>query len=164
MFCHLVITLQMLRPENGTKRHKGLPLQFYARGDALWLNLVGPPPQVSGYFLKRRFFCVRFQKTKTQRNMIASLTEHALYDVWHHCIRKTLFSSVHTNDKPAIQKKAPLWGPFSKTWVSGAGKRCLRVDKVSKRRKKLRLHIYSDTCRRDLNSLWDNSYCCAITQ
>ena len=40
--------------------------------------------------------------------MIASLTEHALYVVLHHCIRKTLFSSVHTNDKPAIQKKAPL--------------------------------------------------------
>ena len=100
-------------------------------------------------FLKTDIFFSPFSKKKTnkptnsrphknvkQRNIIASLTEHALYDVWHHCIRKPLFSSVHTNDKPAIQKKAPLWGTFSKTWVSDAWKPCSRVDKMLKRRKK----------------------------
>ena len=93
-------------------------------------------------FLKKTTNNTRPHKNVKERNMIASLTEHALYDVWHHCIRKTLFSFVHTNDTPAIQKKAPLWGPFSKIWVSGAWKRCSRIDKMLKRRKKISVFIY----------------------
>ena len=54
--------------------------------------------------------------------MIASLTEHALYVVLHHCIRKTLFSSVHTNNKPAIQKTSSTLG----TVIENLGFGCLK--------------------------------------
>ena len=49
-------------------------------------------------------------------NTLPPLTGHALYDVWHHRIRKPLFLSFHT--KTIIQRfqKNSLWWPFSETY------------------------------------------------
>ena len=94
-----------------------------------------PCPRLSEYFYKRRRF-LRFQKTLVFTdsvfeslssvhinggNTIASLTGHALYDVWYHRTRIPPFSSVHENNKLAFSKKLHSGDRF-------AGKRPLRVD------------------------------------
>lgn len=82
------------------------------------------------------------------KRTLASLTEHALYDVSHHRSQKPLFQSVHTKTSISRFQKSPLRPPFSKpaflvpeTSVSG-------VDGRLKRKKKFR--FYPDTYGRGL--------------
>ena len=49
-------------------------------------------------------------------NTIAPVTGHALYDVWHHRIRKPPFLPFHTKTISWPFQKNSLWRPFSETY------------------------------------------------
>ena len=52
---------------------------------------------------------------KNDGNTIVCSTGHALHDVWHHLIRKSPFSSVHTKTIVWWRfQKSPLWEAFGK--------------------------------------------------
>ena len=52
------------------------------------------------------------RKHQNSGNTVAYLTEHVLYDVWHHHIRKPSFSFVHTKTINWRFLETRLWGPF----------------------------------------------------
>ena len=53
-----------------------------------------------------------FPPVHTKGNMIACLTGNALFNVWHHRIRKPPFSSVHTKTINRRFQKSPHWRAF----------------------------------------------------
>ena len=67
----------------------------------------------------RTVYLNRFRpSTRTRKNdgnTIACSTGYALHDVWHHLIRKSSFSSVHTKKIVWWRfQKSPIWETFGK--------------------------------------------------
>ena len=90
------------------------------------ITIVGlrPCPHLSEFVLNGSVFDSLSFVDINDGKTIASLTGHALYDVWHHLIGKPLYL---TTISWRFQKNSTL-GPFSKTCAYGAGKRPLRVE------------------------------------
>ena len=116
-----------------------------------WLE-IRPRPQVSPNFLTRRFF-LRFRPHKTLKRwkglstITPSLTGHALYDVWHHRIRKLPFSCVHGKRQARVFniEKSPLWRVF---WQKAFSVTVNNVWTISQsRRKNLHFQLKMDTYR-----------------
>ena len=91
-----------------------------------------------------------FPPVHTKGNTIACLTGHALFNVWHHRIRKPPFSSVHTRTMDRRFQKSPHWRAFRNVrfrWPSSL-LHWIRADRWPNRRKNK-----THTCGRGLNLL-----------